>query len=207
MKRISKVLDVYPGEFKGLRILELGGGFGDIGAFFASLGAEVLSLEGRRFNQRFASIKHRDIPGFKSEVYNLEEDFTHFGKFDLIINFGFLEMVTKIESVMDCCTKMSDAVFVETMVMDSTDPKKMIYVDMGHKDNDDPLGGLSARPSPYFIEAFFEDKGFKTQRLFHKDLNTDFGTNHVYDWVHTNSEQLRNENRRFWYFTREPLKT
>ena len=33
--------------FKGKKILELGAGHGDIGAFFAELGADVLCLDGR----------------------------------------------------------------------------------------------------------------------------------------------------------------
>ena len=202
MQKIRKVLEVFPGEFEGLKILELGGGLGDIGAFFASLGAEVLSLEGRRINQRFASIKHRKVPGFKSVICNLEEDFTQFGKFDLILNFGLMEVIRHIDNVMHCCSEMSDRVFVETMVMDSSDPEMILYVKMDPSLDDNPMSGFSSRPSPFMIEKFFEDRGFRTQRLFDSDLNTDYGTSHIYDWTHKNDDEVLDKYRRFWYFTR-----
>ena len=112
-RRIAKILELHGLDFQGLKILELGGGHGDIGAFFASLGAEVVSAEARAYNRNFANIKYRNIPSFQSVDCNLETDFTHLGHFDLIINFGFLEVVEDASLVIDCCTRMSDNIFLE----------------------------------------------------------------------------------------------
>lgn len=199
MRRIRKVLELYGGDFSGKRILEIGGGIGDIGAFFARLGATVCSLEGRVVNRQLAAIKFRAIPGFQSVACDVEEDFSHLGRFDLIINFGLIEVVKDIDNVMECCCRMSDHVFLETMVCDSTDPDKIVYVDMDPDGVDHPMYGKSARPSPFYIERFFEKKGFAIQRAFHADLNTHY---HAYDWEHRNSAEINNRNRRFWYFTK-----
>ena len=49
--RINKVLELFGVDyFKGKKILELGAGHGDMGAFFCELGANVLCLEGRLEN-------------------------------------------------------------------------------------------------------------------------------------------------------------
>ncbi|MAF95195.1 MAG: hypothetical protein CMM60_05530, partial [Rhodospirillaceae bacterium] len=98
MKRIDKILELFGFDyFDGKRILELGGGHGDIGAFFAELGAEVLCLEGKQTNADFAKLKHRKIKNFKCVQCNLEKDFEKFGRFDLIINFGLLYHIKNVE--------------------------------------------------------------------------------------------------------------
>ncbi|TSC72520.1 MAG: hypothetical protein G01um101470_330, partial [Parcubacteria group bacterium Gr01-1014_70] len=75
VKRIAKVLELHDIEwFKGKRILELGGG---IGAFFASLGAEVISAEYRTSNRNFVKIAYRNIPSFHSVFFDGEKDFLH----------------------------------------------------------------------------------------------------------------------------------
>ena len=51
--------------FKNKNVLELGGGHGEIGAFFAELGANVLCLDGREQNVNFANLKHRKLNNFK----------------------------------------------------------------------------------------------------------------------------------------------
>src|SRR5210317_1310570 len=66
VKRINKILDLYDLDwFQGKKVLELGGGHGDIGAFLAEIGAEVLTLDGRRKNVNFAKLKHRHIANYQ----------------------------------------------------------------------------------------------------------------------------------------------
>jgi 2-polyprenyl-3-methyl-5-hydroxy-6-metoxy-1,4-benzoquinol methylase len=62
--------------FKGKKVLELGCGHGDIGAFFADLGADVLCLGGRIQNINFAKLKHRKVANLKFVQFNLENDFS-----------------------------------------------------------------------------------------------------------------------------------
>lgn len=198
MRRIRKVMELYEGDFKDKRVLEVGGGMGDIGAFFARLGADVISLENRAMNRHLAQIKFRDLENFKSMACDVEEDFSDLGRFDIIINFGLLEVIKNIDNVMGCCAAMSDHVFVESLVCDSTDPGKVIYREM-IEGMDHPVEGRGARPSPFYVERFFETRGFETHRAFSEDLNS---KGHMYNWEHEDSGKTEDFMRRFWYFTK-----
>lgn len=199
-RRIRKVMEIYGMDFKGKRVLEVGGGTRRCGRFFARLGADVVSLEGRIAKQQLAIIKHRNVPSFQSILCDVEKDFTHFGRFDLVINFGLIEVVENVDVVMDCCARMSDQIFLETMVCDSTDPDKIVYVDMAPDVVDHPLRGKSARPSPFYIERFYQERSFSIHRAFDADLNTYY---HTCDWAHANRPEIDNRHRRFWYFTKD----
>ena len=210
MKRIQKVLEIYGLDFKGKRILETGGGLGDIGAFFAELGAEVISLEGRVSNRNFANLKYRHLKNFTSVDCDLEMDFSHLGRFDLIINFGSLEVVKNIDTLMKSCAALSDKIVLETLVCDSENPKKVIYVKEPYAfENaayisggsiDSPIHSIGARPSPSYIEKYFTENGFSFVQHFDEDLNTQWVK---YDWSHKNDNRLMEHQyqlRRFWQF-------
>ncbi|TSC71448.1 MAG: hypothetical protein G01um101470_604, partial [Parcubacteria group bacterium Gr01-1014_70] len=96
---------------------------------------------------------------------------------------------------------------LETMVCDSQDPGKIVWVDMPRDINDHPLHGKSPRPSPAFIENFFLRHGFKIERYVTPDLNSRFNR---YDWEPKNNNRVFIRNigmkiniRRFWRFYRE----
>ena len=203
MRRITKVIDIFGIDFfQGKRILELGGGIGDIGAFFASIGAHVTSAEFRATNRNFAALRYRDIPNFQTVFFDGEQDFNHLaanGKFDVILVFGFIEVISNINSVMDCCMQMSDNVLLETMVCDSTNPDVLIYVDLSPEGIDNPSLGRSARPSPAYIEQHFMKNSWTYERHFTSDLNT---PDHCYDWIHKNDMSSKDGYRRFWHFHR-----
>jgi SAM-dependent methyltransferase len=187
--RIDKLLEVFGIEyFKDLNILELGSGHGDIGAFFAELGAKVLCLDGRTQNVIFANLKHRKVPNFKCLQFNLENDFTEFGHFDLIINFGLLYHLKNPEAHLDWCFKMSDDIFLETVVCDSTDPYKIFYCDENINKDEEALEGIGCRPSPFYVERLANENNFEAIRYFSADLNV--RDQFVYDWVHRNDNRL-----------------
>ena len=211
MKRISKVLEIIPPEeFEGKRVLELGGGIGYIGAFFAELGAYVLSLEGRATNRNLAALRYKHLENFKSVLHDLETDFTDFGKFDVVLIFAFLEVIDDIDHVLKCSMEMTDSIFVEARVCDSQDPHKIVKDEMTTKGSDRPINkGVSSCPSPAYIERVFQENGFSFTRYFTADLNTyspvqNESHTQVFDWQHIGTERLNNENganlRRFWHF-------
>ena len=203
MRRVRKLMEVYGIEFQGKRILELGAGLGDIGSIFADLGAEVVGLEGRAANCNLARLRFRGLKNYQVIQFNLEDDFSRFGRFDLIINFALVEVIARFEQLLQCCMKMSDTIFLETIVCDSTDPYKVLFFDMRGGDyNDWSLSGTNPRPSPAYIERLFIENGFDVHRHFDSDLNTCFVS---YDWTHpcsninsTNAHTLR----RYWSFTK-----
>jgi SAM-dependent methyltransferase len=199
--RINKMLEIYGVDFfTGKRILELGAGHGDIGAFFAELGASVLCLEGRPGNVAYGRLKYRKLPGLKIEQADLAQDFSNFGRFDLIIHFGLLYHIEDVEGHMKTVLGMADDVILETVVADSTDPQTILIVPERSEVNEEAIHGVGSRPSPFYIERIAEEQGFGVERYFHGDLNTD---GFVYDWAHKNDNSDGGWwKRRLWRFRR-----
>lgn len=215
VRRIRKVIDVYGTDFKGKHIVDLGG-VGDIGAFFAELGAEVLSVEGRKENVDLANIKYHHLPTFKSVQRDLEKDFSDLGRFDFVISFGSIEVLSEIDQYIGCCCKLSDTVFCETGVIKSDDPAvleehfrqrglPMPEITNGCLDysamprtNDHSMSGMIRSVSPAYIERAFEEHGFGGKLFLDPDLNC--GDN-VYDWA-IGDDTGAKTTRRFWLFKR-----
>jgi SAM-dependent methyltransferase len=198
MRRINKMLELKGIDyFKDKTILELGGGHGDIGAFFAELGAEVLCLEGRIQNVNFARLKHRKINNFQCKQFDLEKDFLEWGHFDIIINFGLLYHLKKekVNNHIKCCIKMSDEIFLETVVLDSMYNTIIDYGDP--QGNDEAVNSSGNRMSSSYIENIFEQNEFKIIRCFTKDLDT---TLHNYSWKPKYDNRVAKNLRRFWFF-------
>lgn len=164
VRRIRKVIDLYGADFKGKRIVELGGGHGDIGAFFAELGAEVLSVEGRKENVDFANIKYCRIPTFKSVQRDLEKDFFDLGRFDLVISFGSLEVIEHIDCYMRSCAVLSNNIVFESFVLDNPDPNKTRAWSGEIASNDQTLHGRARSPSYGYVERVFSEFGFTVER-------------------------------------------
>jgi SAM-dependent methyltransferase len=207
MKRISKILALYDIDwFKNRKVLELGCGHGDIGAFLASLGANVLALDGRKQNVNFAKLKHRKVSSFKCIQFNLEKEFSEFGHFDVIINFGLLYHLKNVDEHLRCCFKIADDILFETVVCDSTDPHKIFFCDEDKLIEEEALEGTGCRPSPFYVERLAEESGFEVIRHFSRDLNS--GDQFVYDWEHKNDERLGEDFklRRFWRFKKRSTK-
>jgi len=201
--RLNKMLEIYGVDyFKGRKILELGAGHGDIGAFLADLGAEVLCLDGRIQNVNFARLKHRKVPGVRFELANLEEDFSRFGRFDLAVHFGLLYHLRHVEENLRYTFSMADDVVMETVVCDSSDPQRVIFCAERSHIAEEALDGTGSRPSPFYVERIAAENGFGVQRYFTADLNS--GDYFYYDWKHLNNERgSRSDDfrlRRFWRF-------
>lgn len=199
--RIAKILSIYGLEsVRGKRILELGAGHGDIGAFFASLGAEVTCVDGREENLTFGRLKYRDVPGIDFVLADLDEDFGHLGRFDLILNLGLLYHLESVEKHLERCFQISDEMILESVVCDSTDPDVIYLVDEDSAVNEEALGGRGSRPSPFFIERIATEAGFEVERHFTADLNAG---EYVYDWEHKYDGSYDDyQRRRFWRFSR-----
>jgi SAM-dependent methyltransferase len=201
--RINKVLEILGIEFfKGKKVLELGCGHGDIGAFFASLGSNVVGLDGRAQNVNYAKMKHRDVAGFECHQFNLEEDFSELGQFDLIIHFGLLYHLRNIEKHLKCCFSLANDMILETVVCDSLDPYRIQFCEERIHVNEEALSGIGSRPSPFYVERIARENGFESIRYFSQDLN--IGDQFVYDWPHNDDDSLGAawRLRRFWRLKR-----
>lgn len=203
-KRLGKILEIYgAGFFKGRNVLELGAGHGDIGASLAGLGANVLCLDGRLQNVSFARMKHRKVARIRFEQFNLESDFSRFGRFDLIVNFGLIYHLRNVDAHLRCCFSVADDVLIESVVCDSTDPHAIFYSPERTEVDEESLEGIGSRPSPFYIERLAAEELFSCTRYFTPDLN--YTHQFVYDWEHRNDGRLSDDFvlRRFWRFTRQ----
>lgn len=204
MRRINKMLEIYGIDFfQGKRVVEVGAGHGEIGAFFASLGADVTCLDGRIQNINIARLKHRNIKNLSFKLFDLEKDFTSIGKFDLMIHFGLLYHIKNVEQHLNWCFKVSDDIVHETVVCDSTDPDKLFLCDERRHVDEEALNGIGSRPSPFYVERIAQKNGFKVERFFTNDLNC--REQFCYDWEHKNDDRLGDafKLRRFWRFKKE----
>lgn len=200
MRRINKVLQIYGIEyFKGKNIAELGGGHGDIGAFFAELGANVTSLEGRINHVNIANLKYRNVKTFKSVLCDLDKDFSHHGHFDLIIDFGLVYHLKNVREHLISCAKMANEIVLETTVSDSLDPEAIFLADEDTRSAGSAVNGVGSFPSPAYIEKTMIDNGFKVEKYFDEDINSG---RHVYNWIHKNNNELKSDQRRFWRFVK-----
>lgn len=204
MRRINKILQIFDlDDFIDKKVLILGDGIGNFGQFFASIGSKVTILEGRTFNINFARLRAvRQL--FKHEIiihkFDLNKDFTKFGKFDFIINFGLVEMIDDPIILLSCCSKMSDVIILETLVSDSLDKEFVGHKKFNPDFIDSGLTDTVSRPSPYWIESFFVNRGFLVSEYFDKDLNT---PSHIYDWIPNFDNSMDEIRRRFWVFWRK----
>jgi SAM-dependent methyltransferase len=203
VRRLNKILEIYGVDFfKGKKILEVGCGHGDIGAFFADLGADVLCLDGRIQNINFATLKHRKVANLKFVQFNLENDFSHFGRFDLIIDFGLIYHLRNVEGHLKACFAAANDIVMETVVCDSTDPNKVLLCTERRVIDEESLEGMGSRPSPFYLERIARENNFNFDRYFTGDLNA--GSQFCYDWAHKNDNRLGDDFRlrRFWRLTK-----
>lgn len=199
--RINKLISLYGLDwFKGKKVLELGAGLCEIGAFFAELGADVTCLEGRQETVDMARLKHRKVPNLRIEQCDLETDFSHYGKFDLILHLGLLYHLGNVDEHLAICFGMTDEIVMETVVCDSLDPQKIVYFE-GRKDViEESIHGAACRPSPFYVERLASEAGFEMERMFTADLNSGY---FVYDWEHKDDGNLGDfDLRRAWRFRR-----
>jgi SAM-dependent methyltransferase len=197
VNRIRKVLHTLGAdwEWKGKRVLELGCGFGDIGAFFADAGANVVSVEGRIENLSIAKLRFRNLPNLQFVQRDLEKSFVDLGRFDVIIHFGLLYHIENIDENVRMCAAMSDQVFLETEVLDSQDPNKVTVLQEDANNYDNGLAGRVSMISPFYIKRLFEEAGMTVEISSDKALNAG---PHVYDWQHKNDGSWSKHRRRFF---------
>lgn len=196
---INKTLEICGTDWSGKRIIELGGGHGDIGAFFADAGAEVLCVEGRTENANIAKLKHRNIPRFTCVQRNLENDFTDLGKFDLVLHFGLLYHIRNIEEHMWNCTQLGNEMLMELEALDSLDDHKVELVEEDKDIFSLGLTGGGVRPSPLYVKRVFNEFEYDVQIITDGKLN--YG-DHKYDWEHKDDGGVAAYQRRFFHMVR-----
>ena len=190
--RVRWMLGLYPEEFwNGKNVLELAPFNGVIGDFFRSIGANVLSVEGRpenikRINEGFPLLNV--IEG------NLDCAEWPYGNFDIIINFGLFYHLENyhVEHLNNCINHCS-TMFFESVVFDSNRPE--LYRTDEKVGDDQSLSKVGNTPSTSFVEWILDKNCCRYVRYSDKELN---GDGHTYDWADENKRNYKNQNRRMW---------
>jgi len=180
---------IHPGYFQSKTLLELGCGYADIGNMFYELGANVTSCDAR--TEHLDVVKER-YPHIKTFVFNGENDDIA-EKYDIILHWGLLYHLSKIEEHLEKVLQKCDVLLLETEVSDSDDPQ--FYISIDESGFDQAYHNEGIRPSQQFVEKELKKNGFEYKLIKDPIINSTF---HVYDWDITNSNTWKGGYRRFW---------
>ena len=184
-----------------LQVLELGCGYGEIGVALWQLGAKVTFSDARQEHLDELMLRY---PGIAREkrVLLIDQE-THWSagrRFDLVVHFGLLYHLRNWRLSLDRCLAHTDAILLETEVVDSEDPS--LEVPVPEDGYDQAFSGLGTRPSAPAIEAHLRRRGWHFLRFDDADLNAAF---HRYDWAVRNTGEHPHGLRRFWLVCRKAL--
>lgn len=190
-RRIAAIVDHYGQDFfRGKTLLELGCGYGDIGAAFADLGARVTCSDAR--------VEHLDIvtrrwPELRTVQVNLNDDWP-FGQFDIILHLGLLYHLEPTHRSLRWSCQSAAHVVIESEVCDSSDSTTVVTTaEAGY---DQAVDGQGCRPSPGRIERILVDEGMTFERVTDSRCNSGM---HVYDWPIGDTGRFESGLRRFWF--------
>jgi hypothetical protein len=189
--RINVILHRYgPSFFKNKTVLELAPCNGYIGNFFRELGADVLSVEGRKENINEIRINYPDL---KVNQYDLDTPKWPFAKVDIILNFGlFYHLHNFHKEHLINCIDNCDMMLFESVIFDSDESEVFFKPEDGFDQSMSDIGGT---PSTSYVEDIFKEKGCKFLKLMDHSLDS---SPHTYTWPDTNNKIFNGFMRRFW---------
>jgi SAM-dependent methyltransferase len=183
-------------RWRGLRILEVGAGLGDLGDAFTQLGFDVTSTDGRA--EHVEAMRARGRQAFVLDLDSTGVD--EVGNFDVILAFGVLYHLARPEDFLRSCGKCARVLLLETAVCDRKDPL-IQWVDEpgGWRGKDQALGRKGCRPSPSWVEGVCREAGFASVR----DISSSLGNWRIgsFDWTPEDSGDWRRNGvnlRKMW---------
>jgi cyclopropane fatty-acyl-phospholipid synthase-like methyltransferase len=166
-----------PAGLAGKRVLELGCGTGELGQAFVEHGATVVSVDARQAH--IAELRAR-YPGREAHVADLEAwDPGTLGRFDAILCFGVLYHLATPMDFLAACTRASDTLYLETVVVDSSKPTCLPADEAG---DDQAFSRRGCRPSPSWITDTLARQGFSVRDISGAAANWGGASPSVFDW-------------------------
>jgi SAM-dependent methyltransferase len=176
--------------FRGRTLLELGCGYGDIGARFAELGALVTCTDGRA--EHLEVVRDR-WPHLATVHANLDDEWP-FGHFDIIFHLGVLYHLEETHASLRYSCRSAEHLVLETEVCNSSSPDAVVLT--AEDGYDQSVGGVGCRPSAARLERLLAEEAMTFERV--RDSRCNAGM-HVYDWPVTESMGIMHGQRRFWF--------
>lgn len=190
-RRIDAIRAYYGDAFfSGRTLLELGAGYGDIGAAFAALGAQVTCCDARPDHLRVVRERWPGIATVEADL-NHEWPFRHV---DVILHLGLLYHLEPAHRSLRWSCRSARHLVLETEVCDSADPAMVLRAD--EDGYDQAITGVGCRPSGARIERVLREESMWFARVADGRCNSGI---HVYDWPVTGSGAAEHGRRRFWF--------
>lgn len=194
-KRLRAIIEYYGADrLRGMKVLELGCGYGDIGMGLWTLGADVFFSDARQEHLEVIRSRYPSLPRNRLLQIDLEDGIESSDGFDLILHLGVLYHLTNWEKSIRDCARIARFMVLESEVCDSDDDAFEINVqEQGY---DQAFSGIGTRPSADNIESELREAGFAVERIADSRCNSGF---HVYDWPVQNTKTWRHGLRRLWF--------
>jgi SAM-dependent methyltransferase len=201
-KRIKAIIDHYgPDFFRNKRVLEVGCGYGDIGAAIAARGAIVTCSDARQEHLDVVKQRHPSVEVLKADMDSARPIS---GKWDVLIHMGLLYHLGNPETALIDACSLTDYLVLETEVCDSDDAHFLVRLtDLENAGvsgaYDQAFNIVGARPSAAFVERVITSCGMTFDRQWSSSCNSSF---HEYDWTPKNDGSWRHGLRRMWFAKR-----
>jgi len=192
-KRVAAIRDHFGADFfSGKMLLEVGCGFGAIGAEFAALGACVTCSDGRPGH--IAEVRQRRPEVAETVVADLDKPWAFSTRFDVLIHMGVLYHLGNPEQAIRDALGAADHIVLETEVIDSADTSAQAEItEVGY---DQAVNYQGIRPSGAMIEQLISEAGRPFTRIADDRCNDGV---HVYDWLVMDTGRYTPGQRRLWF--------
>ena len=191
-------------RWRGMKVLEVGAGFGRFGDAFQHLGFDVTSSDGRpEYVERMAARGRR---AFRLDLEEVTPQ--DLAGYDLVISFGVLYHLKNPANFLEACGKTAQVLLLETSVSDATAPVlNPVPEPKGWLGPDQALRGEGCRPSPSWVEARARESGFTRVT----DISSPIGNWSIgsFDWEPRNSGESRRDGvnlRKMWICEKAPAR-
>lgn len=182
VKRVKKLEHIFSREwFKNKKVLEMACGFGNIGLYLKSLGADATFADARQDSLDMVKKKDQDA---RVILLDQEKPWILSQKFDLILHFGLLYNLDNWERDLRTTIQHTRYVALETAVARYSNPFECKIVKPEYPSElYGPYSGTGTLVSSSNIESIFEEMGADYHRYDDSDLNMEESwSEYRYDW-------------------------
>tara|TARA_R100000353_G_scaffold170287_1_gene133882 strand:+ start:1260 stop:1901 length:642 start_codon:yes stop_codon:yes gene_type:complete len=197
--RIDHLTSEYGEDFfKGKTVLELGCGYAGIGTRLSDMGAKVTVSDAREEHIAIVKERYHKLTALVVDSEDTEWKYPE-NEYDIIIHYGLLYHLSNPDENIRMISKRCKYLFLETEVLDSSDPEYILY----KKENKSSFGmsysGDACTPSWAYVERLLDENNFEWQRV--KPRKSDW---HCYDWHRTGEDpSFKSGQRAMWYCKRK----